>query len=125
MRYRSCAAIFVDNQLMGLEVAFQTKELRSTCESPARAKRELGESVAAALRRYLADLEAVETVAELVEIGLEYETCGLKVGLIRFELSEELHLYCEVNHQNVPMSGEAVDWAKVSRLKVIHIGGDL
>jgi len=118
-------ALFVDNLPMGLEVAFRSKELRSTCESPARAKRELGESAAAALRRYLADLEAVETVAELVEMGLEFESCGSKVGLIRFGLSEGRHLYCEVNHQHVPMSGKAIDWTKVSRLKVIHIGGDL
>ncbi len=110
---------------MGLEVAFRSIALRSTCESPARAKRELGESAAAALRRYLADLEAVETVAELVEMGLEFEDYGMKVGLIRFGLSEERYLYCEVNHQHVPMSGEAVDWTKVSRLKIIHIGGDL
>lgn len=125
MRPRLCAAIFVDNRFMGLQVAFRTKELRSTCESPARARREHGDSAAAALRRYLADLEAVETVAELVEMGLEFESCGVKVGLIRFELSEGQHLYCEVNHQHVPMSGEAVDWARVSRLKVIHIGGSL
>lgn len=110
---------------MGLEVAFQSIELRSTCESPVRAKRELGEGAAAALRRYVADLEAAETVAELVDMGLEFETCGLKVGLIRFGLSEGRYLYCEVNHQNVPMSGETVDWAKVSRLKVIHIGDNL
>jgi len=117
--------MFVDNQLMGLEVAFQSKELRSTCESPARAKRELGDSAATALRRHLADLEAVETVAELLGMGLDFESCGSKVGLIRFGLSEGRHLYCEVNHQVVPMSGEAVDWTKVTRLKVIHIGGDL
>lgn len=116
---------FVDNCPMGLEVAFQSKELRSTCESPARAKRELGESAAAALRRYLADLEAVETVAELMEMGLEFESCESRVGLIRFGLSEGRYLYCEVNHQHVPVSGEAVDWAQVSRLKVIYIGGDL
>lgn len=124
-RNRPCIAMFVDNLPMGLEVAFRSKELRSTCESPTRAKRELGDVAASALRRYLADLEAVETVAELVEMGLELENCGLKVGLIRFELSEGRHLYCEVNHQHVPMSGEAIDWSKVSRLKVIHIGGDL
>lgn len=110
---------------MGLEVAFRTIELRSTCESPARAKRELGETAAVALRRYLADLEAIETVAELMEIGLEFENCGLKLGLIRFELSDGRYLYCEVNHQHVPMNGETVDWAKVYRLKVIHIGGNL
>lgn len=110
---------------MGLEVAFRSKELRSTCESPARAKRELGENAAAALRRHLADLEAVETVAELTEVGLEFENCGSTVGLLRFGLSEGQHLYCEVNHQHIPMSGETIDWAKVSRLKVVHIGAHL
>lgn len=110
---------------MGLEVAFQSKELRSTCESPARARRELGDSAASILRRYIADLEAVETVAELVEIGLEFESCGSKMGLIRFRLCERQHLYCEVNHQHIPISGEVVDWTKVSRLKVVRIGSDL
>ena len=122
---QSCTAMFADNRLMGLEVAFRSRELRSTCESPTRAKRELGDAAAAALRRYLAYLEAVETVAELTEMGLEFEHCGSKVGLIRFGLSNEQHLFCEVNHHHVPMSGEAIDWAKVTRLKVVHIGGDL
>lgn len=123
--YRLSAAIFVDNCLMGLEVAFRTVDLRSACESPARARRELGDAAASALRRHLADLEAVESVAELPEIGLGYEECGSKVGLIRFELSQGQYLYCEVNHQHVPTRAEAVDWAKVSRLKVVHLGGSL
>lgn len=110
---------------MGLEVAFQSRELRATCESPARAKRELGEAASAALRRLLADLEAVDTAAELPHIGLDFEHCGSRVGLIRFELGTGLHLYCEVNHHHVPLQGDAVDWAMVTRLKVVHIGGNL
>lgn len=110
---------------MGVEIAFGSKELRSTCESPARAKRELGEVAAIALRRCLADLEACESVAEVVEVGLDFDDCEAKVGLIRFKLSEDMHFYCEVNHRHVPMNGEAVDWAKVTRLKVVHIGGGL
>ncbi|WP_158443097.1 hypothetical protein [Rubrivivax gelatinosus] len=118
-------ALLSDNRPMGLEIAFRSKELRSTCESPARAKREFGDRAAAALRRHLADLEAAETVAEVVEMGLEIENCDQEVGLIRFHLSEGQHLYCEVNHHQVPINGEAVDWARVTRLKVIHIGGGL
>lgn len=106
---------------MGLEVAFQSRELRTTCESPARAKRELGEAASAALRRQLADLEAVETAAELLEIGLGFEDCARKLGLVRFHLNDGLYLYCEVNHRNVPMSGRQVDWTKVTRLKVVDI----
>lgn len=110
---------------MGLEVAFLSKELRSTCESPTRAKRELGDAAAAALRRCLADLEAVETVAELMEMGLDFESCASTVGLIRFSLSKGRHICCQVNHHHVPMNGEVVDWARVTRLKVLHIGGSL
>lgn len=110
---------------MGLEVAFHSRELRTTCESPARARRELGQRASLELQRHLADLEAVETVAELSEIGLDFENCGSTVGLIRFRLGEGVHLYCEVNHHHVPMNGESVDWARVTRLKVVHIGGEL
>ena len=108
--------------LMGLEVAFQSRDLRGICESPARAKRELGEAAGAVLRRHLADLEAVETVAELFEMGLGFENCAHKLGLVRFQLDDDLYLYSEVNHRNVPMNGEQVDWTKVTRLKVVHVG---
>lgn len=116
---------FMDNKSMGLEIAFQSKQLRAICESPAKAKRELGDSAASNLRRHLADLEAVETVAELSEIGLEFERYGDKLGSIRFGLGGGRHLYCDVNHHHMPMNGEAVDWTKVTRLKVIQIGGEL
>lgn len=107
---------------MGLEVAFQSRELRSVCESPARARRELGETAGIALRRQLADLEAVDTMAELSDMGLNFESCIHKLGLVRFPLSDGLYLYCEVNHRSVPMNGEQVDWTKVMRLKITSIG---
>ena len=108
---------------MPLEIAFQTRELRATCESPTRARRELGEPGSKALRRALADMNAVETVAELFEMGLGIENCTREHGMLRFQLSEELGLYCNANQQNVPMNGETIDWAVVTRLKVIRIGG--
>jgi hypothetical protein len=108
---------------MPLEIAFQTRELRATCESPARAKRELGEPGSKALRRALADMNAVETVAELFEMGLGIENCTQEQGMLRFQLSEELSLYCHANQQSVPMNRETTDWAKVTRLKLIRIEG--
>lgn len=107
---------------MPLEIAFQTKELRATCESPARAKRELGESGSEALCRLLADMNAVEAVAELFEMGLEIESCTQRQGMLRLQLSEVVSLYCNVNQQNVPINGETIDWSRVTRLKVVHIG---
>jgi hypothetical protein len=109
---------------MSLEIAFMTRELRTTCESPTRAKRELGEPCGKALRRALADMTAVETVAELFEIGLEIENCAQEHGMLRFHLGEDLSLYCNANHQSVPMNGESIDWTRVTRLKVVRIGSD-
>lgn len=113
----------VDNLAsMPLEIAFQTRELRAICESPTRAKRELGEPVSKALRRTLADMNAVESVAELFELGLGIENCTQEPGMLRFQLNEELSLYCNANQQSVPMNNETIDWAKVIRLKVVRIG---
>lgn len=107
---------------MPLEIAFQTRELRATCESPTRAKRELGEPGSKALRRTLADMNAVETVAELFEMELGIENCTQERGMLRFRLSEGLSLYCNANQQSVPINGETIDWAQVTRLKVVRIG---
>ncbi|MET3179624.1 UNVERIFIED_ORG: hypothetical protein ABIC43_002783 [Variovorax guangxiensis] len=108
---------------MPLEIAFQTRELRATCESPTRAKRELGELGSKALHRVLADMNAVETVAELLDMGLEIESCTRENGMLRFPLSERLSLFCNVNQQSAPMNGQKIDWAQVTRLKVTRIGG--
>lgn len=114
---------FADNSgAMPIEIAFQTRELRATCESPTRAKRELGESGSKALRRVLADMSAVDTVAELFDMGLGIESCTQGHGMLRFQLNEVLSLYCNANQQGVPMSGETIDWAQVTRLKIFCIG---
>jgi hypothetical protein len=107
---------------MPLEITFQTRDLRSTCESPTRAKREVGELESKALRRVLADMNAVETVVELFEMGLTIENCSQEQGMLRFQLSEKMGIYCAVNQQGIPMNGETIDWAQVTRLKVVRIG---
>jgi hypothetical protein len=107
---------------MSLEIAFQTKELRAICESPTRAKRELGEASSKALRRLLADMNAVESVAELLVMGLGSENCAQEHEMLRFHLNEETSLYCDANQQSMPINGNSIDWFQVSRLKVIRIG---
>lgn len=69
-------------------------------------------------------MNAVDSVAELFEMGIGIENCTQEQGMLRFQLSEELSLYCHANQQDVPMNGEAVDWVQVTRLKVIRIGGE-
>ncbi|MGY0202000.1 hypothetical protein [Leptothrix sp. BB-3] len=114
---------FADNSTsMTLEIAFHTRELRAICESPTRAMRELGEASGKALQRTLADMNAVETVAELLEMGLGSEHCAQEHGMLRFHLCEGLNIYCNANQQSIPMNGGSIDWTQVSRLKIIRIG---
>ena len=49
-----------------MEIAFNTKSLRAICESEAKAKRELGPSVAGILKHRLADLQAAKSANDLV-----------------------------------------------------------
>lgn len=106
---------------MGLEIAFVSIELRKTCESPARARRELGNAASTALRRCLADLRAVETVDEFLKMGLGLENRDQESKNLQFPLSDGLCLCCKANHHEIPMSGKRVDWTKVTRLKVVSI----
>ena len=107
---------------MPIEIAFQSRALRAICESPARAKRELGEAASKALRRVLADMNAAETVAELFEMQLGIDACSQGPAMLRLRLSEELCLYCNPNQQRVSKLRAEIDWAQVTRLKVVSIG---
>lgn len=107
---------------MPLEISFETRDLRTTCESSTRAKRALGELGSEALQRVLADMNAVETVAELLEMDFGVDISIQEQGMLRFQLHEDISLYCDANLISMPSPGEALDWAQVTRLKVVHIG---
>jgi proteic killer suppression protein len=49
-----------------LELAFDSKSLRTTCENESQAKLELGATVAEILKHRLADLRAARSVKDLV-----------------------------------------------------------
>ena len=95
---------------MGLEVAFQSKEFRSTCESPARARRELGDSAASTLRRCIADLEAAASLhwitdEELRQARLERDnakTCEqIHFGAVKWLERYVKLLKCELKLQEL------------------------
>jgi hypothetical protein len=109
---------------MGLVIAFGSPDLRKTCNSPARAKRELGAETASLLQGRLADMEAVECASELIEVGLGIADCVEDPAVLRFRLAEGVYLRCKVNHKLIPMNGDTVDWSRVTRLQVIGIGSD-
>ena len=100
-----------------MELAFETKPLRETCESEATAKRELGSKVAKELKRLLADLRAASSIEEM-PVDKPRKTSGTCV----FDLTENCRLIVAPNHTNNPLlASGSVDWAKVARIKILRI----
>jgi hypothetical protein len=105
----------------GLELAFETKELRDICESEAEARRQLGESVAEVLKHRLADLDAATSPKDLVA---GRPRLGEDGGTMVLELCEGHRLVFTANHPGNPATPTGdVDWARISRIRILRIEG--
>ena len=101
-----------------LQLAFETKYLRTLCERSADAIRDLGQDVARDLMRRLADLDSAVTVNDLL-LG---QPCASDNGDLVIELVHGYRLECRANHPNNPTTtAGAIDWKKVSRIKIVGV----
>ena len=109
---------------MPLELAFSEKSLRQLCENETIAKRKLGVHVAEKLKRRLADLRAASCLTDLV-VGSPREREGDNANQFAISLCDGYQKVFCANHTAVPLLGSgAIDWAKVSRVKVLRIEGN-
>lgn len=102
-----------------MELAFESRELRDTCEDDAEARRQFGDSVAEMLRHRLADLDAATSPKDLLagrpRAGTEAETMVIDLG-------EGHRLVFAANHPNNPTTPDGeLDWARVRRVRVLRI----
>lgn len=103
-----------------MHLSFQTEEIRDICEKRAAAAAALGLAISLELAQRLADIDAVDTVADLMllfsEIAFEREddTCGLR-------LSNGLVLSFRSGHVKTPLGSTGKpDWAKVTRVRIME-----
>lgn len=105
-----------------MELAFQSKRIRSICENEADAEEELGPVAAQALKHRLADLRAATSIAEVVVGNPRPPRDGGTPCLI-IDLSDSSYITVQANHPENPLTEKAEpDWTSISRLKVTHIG---
>jgi proteic killer suppression protein len=105
-----------------LELAFDTKVLRTICESEAHARRELGSHVAEALKHRLADLRAATSPKDLVA-GRPRELATKSQRRMALDLSDGLSIVFCANHPKAPLTaGGDLDWSRVNRVKILRIG---
>ncbi len=104
-----------------VKLAFAKKSLRTLCEKEATGVRVLGDRVARKLRARLADLDAAESMKDLVA-GRPQELDIL--GQVRLQVTPEVALILTANHELIPtLSNGKVDWGKVTRVKIIRVEG--
>jgi hypothetical protein len=102
-----------------LEIAFDSKALRETCEIEASAEAQIGKAAARALKHRLADLFAVASPQELLA-GRPRVLQDQDVMSV--ELSDGYRLIFEPNHLNNPMTAEMrTEWTRVNRIKLLRI----
>lgn len=100
-----------------MELAFATKPLREICEKEDKAKQKLGTKVATVLKHRLADLRAAASVEDLLVGTL---TKQAKICTLKLSSTTEI-AFCP-NHVTEPLlKSDGVDWAKVTRIKIIGI----
>lgn len=106
----------------GVEIAFETKQLRDVCESQKNAERQMTLPAAEALRACLADLGAASNVSEfrLVRVDSKNTENG---SVVDAPLADGIVLRLRQNHVDHPVSiNSSTDWSQVSRIKIVSIG---
>jgi hypothetical protein len=102
----------------GLDISFESKQLRTICENEAEGILRLGGTVAQALRDRLADIESASSPKELLA-GRPREQ---DEGTLCVDLDEGYSMLFVPNHAVIPVTDEGkVDWGKVHRVRIIKI----
>jgi hypothetical protein len=121
---RTCHSKFACYGLLRIAVmiiAYSTRPLRELCESQSKAERQLGVSVAAALRDRLSEMRAADNVAEL-PVGSPTALNGTADAQFTLKLNDGHVLRLKVNHNKVPTTANGeVDWARVSRVQLLAV----
>lgn len=107
-----------------MELAFNSKSLRTICESERQAKLVLGDKVAEILKHRVADLRAAKSVKDMVA-GQRRVLDGTQGRYMVVDLCDGRRIVFTANHTKNPItrSGD-LDWERVSRIKILRIEGD-
>lgn len=107
-----------------MELAFDSRSLRSICESEVQAKEKYGAAVAEILKHRLADLCAATSIKDLL-VGRPRPMDGTNDLCMILDLFEGYQIVFCANHPKNPLTQAGrVDWSKVSRVKIMRIKRD-
>ncbi len=108
-----------------LELAFETKKLRTICEKVAHAETQYGEHLATNLRAVLSDIITAEFVSELPNFEVfDFIQKNEPAGSI--SLGNGAKIVFVINHAKIPVDQIGkIDWFSVRRIKIVEIINDV
>ena len=103
-----------------MELAFDSRALRTICESETAARRDLGTKVAETLKHRLGDLRAATSIHELL-VGRPRLLDASNEQMV-IDLCDGYEIVFSANHPKKPLTDDGtLDWTKVSRVKILRI----
>ena len=107
-----------------MELAFDSKDLRLICENETTAKEKFGAEIAEVLKHRLADLRAATCISDFIVGNPRLSDVGYTDCLV-IDLCLGHQIVFKANHPENPLTDNGrLDWEKVRRLKVTHIGSE-
>ena len=107
-----------------MDLAFESKHLRLICEDETTANEKFGGGIAEILKHRLADLRAATCINDLVVGNTRFLDVAYADCLV-IDLCPGHQVVLRANHPENPLTDTGqLDWEKVRRLKVIHIGSE-
>lgn len=105
--------------LFDLLISYATERLRTICLNELEGIEFLGTTIAATLRCRLADLDAAETISDLIAGKPEIQADGTLV----VQLTPVIFLRMVPNHTQQRLNTDGSPrWEKVTRLRILQIG---
>lgn len=103
-----------------MELAFDSEQLRTTCENETAAKAQMGANAAEALKRRLADLRSANSISDLVA-GHPRFVEGTEEHMV-VDLENGYYMIFCANHPHNPLTeNDKLDWTRISRVKILRI----
>ena len=105
-----------------MEVTYLNSQLKKLCDKSREAQKKLGANCAKKLRTRLADLQAAESVTDLVA-GKPHPLKGDRLGQYAVRLDGGRRLVFEPANESLPRKEDGgIDWSEVTAVRIVFIG---
>ena len=105
-----------------MDIKHKNEDLRKLCLVRAHAQKKLGADCAKKIRSRYSDLEAAQSVTDLVA-GDPHPLEGDRAGEFSLSLAGGKRLTFVPDHDLIPKTADdAIDWSKVNRIQIVYIG---